>query len=203
MVDDQRTTEELVRDLRAGRHTEACSHTLFTRFYPQVCRFFLRKGLSLEDSRELAQEVFLAVFRNVDDLEEPAHFTGWLFTIARNAFANELDRRYAHKRGVSLSVLVTTRPEHELAPEEQVPDARPNALEQILDREKVRHLRQVLQDLPPQMRRCVEARIVDNQSYGQIAEHLGISINTVKAHLFKAREQIGRRLRPLFGDVEM
>jgi RNA polymerase sigma factor (sigma-70 family) len=57
--------------------------------------------------------------------------------------------------------------------------------------------------LPQQMRRCVTERVVGEASYEQIAERVGISINTVKAHLHRAKAELQKRLRPYFGEIEV
>src|SRR6185295_123541 len=64
----------------------------------------------------------------------------------------------------------------------------------LLADEQVGRLRQALQDLPPQMRRCVLLRIDQNLKYREIAGVMQISIDTVKSQLSQARDRLGREL---------
>ena len=61
--------------------------------------FFVVDGAPTpEDARDLTQEVFLAVYKGLPELAEPAQFLGWLFVIARNVFHHSLEKQYAQKR---------------------------------------------------------------------------------------------------------
>ena len=90
--------QNIICNLRDGTDREGNFHLLFVRFYSEVCRYFRGKGVSAEDSDDLAQEVFCLVFTRLHSLRDEAHFPGWLFTISRNVFNNEIDRRHARKR---------------------------------------------------------------------------------------------------------
>jgi RNA polymerase sigma-70 factor, ECF subfamily len=60
-----------------------------------------------------------------------------------------------------------------------------------------------MRQLPEQMRRCTELRVIHDFSYKEIAELMEISINTVKAHLHQAKKELSERLKPYFGEVEL
>jgi RNA polymerase sigma-70 factor (ECF subfamily) len=188
-------TIALLAQFRRGHDSEAAFRALFEIHYPPVVRFFRRKGIPLEECPDLAQEVFISVYKELRQLQNDEQFRGWLFAIARNAFHHYLERHHAEKRGVALTVS---------APESiEAADGRPGALEAVLDRERVRKLREAMDGLPQQMRRCVTERVVGEASYEQIAERVGISINTVKAHLHRAKAELQKRLRPYFGEIEV
>ena len=96
--------ETIIRNLRAGKNREANARLLFDRFYRAVCGYFQRKGVSAEDSEDLAQEVFYQVFKSLHTLREEAQFAPWLFKIAENVFNNEIGRRSAQKRSAAATV---------------------------------------------------------------------------------------------------
>jgi RNA polymerase sigma-70 factor (ECF subfamily) len=197
----QPAIEDLLRDFQQGRDREACFHVLFTRFYPQVCRFFIRKGMSPEDSRDLTQDVLFSVYKGLGAIQDESHFVSWLFTIARNTFTNELEKRHAKKRS---GIHVLPKKGADEATLDDLPaTATDDALQRMLDREKTEKLSAALETLPPQMRRCVQLRVAEDSSYQEIAVVLGISVNTVKAHLFKARKSLQEKLGSYFRGVEM
>ena len=202
MAQPQPAIGQLLDDLRAGREIERCFRTLFEMYYPQVCRFFIRKGLSTEDARELAQDVFFSVYRGLGSIQDESHFTSWLFTIARNMFVNELERRHAKKRS-GLRIV-----EKSESGEQDILDTLPSTaavdtLRAMLEEEKVQKLTAALETLPPQMRRCIQLRVTEGCTYDQIAVFMGISVNTVKAHLHKARKQLYDKLSPYFRKDEI
>jgi RNA polymerase sigma-70 factor, ECF subfamily len=198
----QPAVEDVLRDFRLGRNPEDSFRALFTHFYPQVYRFFVRKGLSPEDSKDLTQEVFFSVYKGLRDIQNETQFASWLFTIARNTFTNELEKRHAKKRsGIQV---VRTQDSGEDTDLDHLPArAATDSLQHVLDREKTEKLAAALQTLPPQMRRCVQLRVAEDSTYEEIALVLGISVNTVKAHLHKARKTLQERLASYFAVGEL
>jgi RNA polymerase sigma-70 factor (ECF subfamily) len=200
-----RSTEEIIRDLKRGGDWERDFRILFERYYGQVHRFFQRKGIPLEDCPDLTQEVFFSVYNGLRDIRQESQFQNWLFTLARNVFVNALERKHAKKRDaaeVSLNEELSESEDLTLA--DSLPgDSREIPIEAMLETEKLDKLRGALKELPEQMRHCVQLRVLKDLAYQEIADLMGISINTVKAHLFKARESLKEKLRPYFGDLEM
>src|SRR5262245_42669485 len=94
----KKSTEKIIEDLKRGRHLEANYKLLFDRYHDQVYRFVRRKGLGREDCRDRTQDVFVSVYRGLQELRDHTKFHSWLFKIARNTFSNESERRQAKKR---------------------------------------------------------------------------------------------------------
>ena len=188
--------EELIRDFKTGRNPEKSFREIFNLYYAQVCRFFFRRGFAQEDSRDLAQDVFFSVYQGLANIQNSAHFQGWMFTIARNILVNELEKRHAKKReGLHVS------PTGELGEQDMdvLPSREPgNALQSMLDSERTQKLAHAMNDLPAQMRRCVQLRVTSDCTYEEIAAIMGISVNTVKAHLHKARKSLQQKLSSYF-----
>ncbi len=193
----ERPVEEIVGDIQRGRESESNYSELHQRFSGQVYRFFLRKGCSPEDSRDLAQETFFLAFRGLKELRDPAFFPGWLFTIARNVYHSALAKRSAKKR-----VHAETEMDEHGLDAVPAPGEGGSALKALLDGEKLAGVINALRELPEQMRRCVELRMVHECSYEEVAVVMGLSINTVKVHLHQARKKLKEKLSPYFGDLE-
>lgn len=172
---------------------------LFQQYYRPVVAFFMRRGFSIEESRDLAQETFLRVYKHMESFRGESSVETWLFQIAGNLYKNTLRSRQALKRDaqeVSLDESVGG----------DVLDWEPRdggQLDSLLTEERSRLLRTALQDLPPQMRQAVLLRVDRDLKYREIADVMHVSIETVKAHLYQARQQLRDRLADYFTDIEL
>ena len=203
LVFPQKSTEDLIQDLRQAGDLENDFRILFERYYPRVYRFFQRKGFLPEDCADLSQEVFFSVYKGVKDLRDEAAFQSWMFTLARNTFLNEVERKRAKKRdGIELSIEEEVADNPDLSLADSLPgNPKEIPIQIVLEKEKLQKVRQAVEELPPQMRRCVHLRVLKDCSYEEIAVIMGRSINTVKAHLFKAREALEEKLGPYCGQI--
>jgi RNA polymerase sigma-70 factor (ECF subfamily) len=195
-------------DRSGGEDQEQHFRRIFERYYRQVNRFFRRKGMDAEDARDLSQEVFLNVYKGLAGLRQDAQFQSWLFTISANVYKNELERLSAKKRA---AVHVPLEPSDEDSSDGRgarpqtvrAVDPRPRPMETLLEKEKLERLRRALTELPEQMQRCLRLRVTEDKPYQEIADALGISINTVKAHLRQARISLREKLAPYFAEVDV
>ncbi len=199
----KKTTEQIVEDLKRGLNREANYRLLFERYHDQVYRFFQRKGMSREDCRDLTQDVFVSIHKGLKGLREHSQFHNWLFRIARNTFRNELEKRRAKKREgrlLSLEDKQTKSPEQR-ASESKVTELKSGPMEVLLEKERLEKLGSAIKDLPPQMRRCVQLRVLKALSIAEIAAVMRISPNTVKAHLHQARKVLREGLGRDFSEI--
>ncbi len=171
----------------------------FRIHYRGVYYFFLKRGFSPQQSEDLVQETFFKAFRNLGSVREWGALEGWLYRIADNLRKNEHRSRCTLKRKHQ-EVPLEEASEPQLA---AVAGAGPGGggvpaageqLDGLLADERVRLLREALDDLPPQMQRCVKMNVAQGLSYRQIAAAMQISIETVKAHLYQARQLLKTRL---------
>ena len=70
-----------------------------------------------------------------------------------------------------------------------------------LQKEKLEKLHEALVHLPKQMRHCAQLRVVHEMSYAEIADLMGISVNTVKAHLHQAQKALRAQLSSYFEEI--
>ena len=168
---------------------------LFQRYYRPVVSFFARRGFSIEESRDLAQETFLRVFKNMDSFRGESAVETWLFQIAGNLYKNTLRSLQTQKRDAQEVSLESTAAVLELGTRET------DALGAVLTEERSQRLHEAFKELPPQMRQAVLLRIKDLK-YREIADVMHVSIETVKAHLYQARQHLRDRLSDYFTDIE-
>jgi RNA polymerase sigma-70 factor (ECF subfamily) len=171
-------------------------------YYPRVRRFFAKRELEREECADLTQETFIRVFKGKGVFRSKAQFEAWLFRIAANVCRNAHRSRIAAKRcgpEDSLDELLDQYPSVLARLAEHGTTATRNPLVTYLDQERLAIVAKALHQLPDQMRRCTILRIHHELKYREIAEVMGISIETVKAHLYQARNRLREFLAPYGG----
>lgn len=197
-------TLELILEIKRGLNVEANFRRLFESHCAQIKRFFQRKGLCPEDCRDLTQEVFLSVYKGLSDLHQEEQFESWLFSIALNLWRNWVDKKTAKKRKVILLSLDQETETGELPHfAVNLADQRADALTVAIEKEKLEQFRAALEQLSEKMRRCVQLRVIYDLTNQEIADMLGVTVNTVKAHLHQAREKLREKLPPDFEDFDL
>lgn len=138
---------------------------------------------SNSDVEDVAQQVFLRVWKSAPRYVPTARFTTWLLTITRNLVFNELRRR---KRHPAETLDVHQGEESLPLPDRQtrMPD------EKLLDDEMQRAVDKAIQALPEKQRMAVVLRRYEEKSYEEIAEVLDLSVPAVKSVLFRARTEL-------------
>ncbi len=188
-----------VEELRAGIAVEKNSRWLFDRYYPRVLGFVRRRGLP-DPAEDLTQDVFLQVFQEIRSFRGQSSFESWLFAVAANVCRNEWRRQGMEKRDAPEIPLDVGdepgAPRLELAAEQAAPD------QAAFEQERRVALNRATLNLPPQMRNCLALRLDRELKYREIAVLLKISIDTVKAHLFQARQRLKDELGDEFGKWE-
>lgn len=193
---------EVIREIKQGLNFEANCRWLFERHYAQILRFFRRKGFDTEACRDLTQDTFISVYKGLKDLRQEEQFESWLFAIAHNVWCSLIENRTAQKRSATvLSLEGEGESDDRLPIAARLADQRADPLTVALEKEKVEKLREALVHLPQQMRHCAQLRVVHDLSYAEIAAVMGISVNTVKAHLHQAQKALRTQLSSYFEEI--
>lgn len=153
-----------------------------------VIHFLYRMVLDQAISEELAQEVFLRVYRSRATYEPTAKFTTWLFRIATHLALNWL-RDARNERGQERLDDDTSE-----MPARQVSDRQPSIEQRLLHRAKMEEIRRAIAMLPEKQRAAVLMHKYEEMEYSQIAKVLGCSDSAVKSLLFRAYETLRARL---------
>lgn len=167
---------------------------LYDRFYGKIVNFFQWRGISVEESRDLAQETFLRAYRGWAGFRYESSPETWFYEIAMNIFKNRFRDQNAPKN-YHVAVSLTPKPDAEESdvPGMSLQDRTTLPDEKAIESEARERLRSAVRSLPPQRRQCMELRLLDLE-YHEIAEIMGVSIETVKSHLYQARESLRKPL---------
>lgn len=140
------------------------------------------------DAEDIAQQVFVRVWKNAKRYEPRAKFTTWLLKITRNLVFNELRRRARHPAvPLQSEIGEEERPmkdEHVVAPDAS-----------LLEQELQQAVDAAIANLPETQRMAVILRRYEELSYEEIAETLEQSVSAVKSLLFRARTELRESLK--------
>jgi RNA polymerase sigma-70 factor (ECF subfamily) len=186
-----RSDVQLMLDVKAG--DEASFDFLLQKYRMPLVNFLYRMVRDTATAEDLAQEVFLRVYRARKQYTPSAKFTTWLFRIATNLALNSVrDNRY-HKLETSLDATA----EDDSAPlmELRSPDMRID--EHLMERARAEIIRRAIWSLPEKQRAAVLLHKYEEMDYGEIAKIMECSESALKSLLFRAYETLRVQLAPL------
>ncbi len=188
--------------IRAGQQGDSQAvETLFRRYQRPLFQTALRVLGNAEDAEDALQDGMLSAYRNLKRFEGRSQFSTWLTRIVINA---ALMRRRSAKARPAISLDETPR-EDELPATERFADNSPNPEQVYAGTELKEIVSENLEELSPLLRTAFLLREVEGYSTGEAAKKLGVTENTLKARLWRARhqlaEKLGRRLRRIKDDM--
>jgi RNA polymerase sigma-70 factor (ECF subfamily) len=188
----ERTDAELVQRTLGG--DTSAYNSLVQRYQRQVYNLTYRMAGNAEDASDLVQETFLRAYGALASFRQDASFLTWLYKIASNLAIDQMRSKKA-KGALSLDFELEEGREpaaddRTYSPEDTVVRG---AVGDIVDR--------AVMNLPERYRVVVVMRHLQDMSIDEIAQELGLPSGTVKTHLFRAREMLRDRLRPVL-DME-
>jgi RNA polymerase sigma-70 factor (ECF subfamily) len=191
-----RTDVQLMLGVKAG--DDSSFELLLARYRTPLIHFLGRMVKDPAMAEDLAQEVFLRVYRARAGYKPSAKFTTWLFRIATNLALNAVRDERHRQRDVSIEQPGDGRAgDDEMALE--VPDRRPGIVERLLERDRAAFIQRAILRLPEKQRAAVLMHKYHEMDYDQIAEALECSESALKSLLFRAYEALRVELAPLVG----
>ncbi len=179
--------------LRVKQGDAAAFAELVDKYKQFVASFVSRMIQDPAEAEDIAQNVFLQVYRSAGRYSVSSKFSTWLFTIARNLALNEIRRRSRHP-AESLEAPHPDRPEEPLR---QFADLRsPTPPEGLLQAELEQKIQQAIAALPENQRAALLLCRREDLSYEDIAEILGTSLSATKSLIFRGRETLKQTLKP-------
>lgn len=185
-------TPEDAEDIRlmelAGAGGESAFEQLVERHQRLVIGTVGRMLGTGSDAEDIAQQVFVRVWKNAKRYEPRAKFTTWLLKITRNLVFNELRRRSRHPQ-----VPLQSDSEEEERPLKDEQAVAPDA--SLLEQELQQAVDAAIANLPETQRLAVILRRYEELSYEEIADALDQSVSAVKSLLFRARTELRQSLQ--------
>lgn len=195
---DQLSNYDLILRCQGGFRPERASFSeLIRRYQSHVDKVLYHLAPDWSDRADLAQEVWIRVYRNLKRLQEPVKFRGWLSRITTNLFYDELRKRKRVSPPLSLDA---PRHLHDGEMEWELPAEGPGPDEELVTREFYDQLRGAIADLPEAFRTTIVLREIEGMAYEEIAEITGVSLGTVKSRIARARQRLQSQLQPYLSD---
>jgi RNA polymerase sigma-70 factor, ECF subfamily len=189
-VPDGLTDADMMLRVKAG--DDSAFDYLVQKYRRAMVNFMYRMAHNAAVAEDLAQEVFLRVYRSRGSYEASAKFTTWLYRIATNLAVNHArdTRRERPENMVSLD-----EPDEETGTTMDVPDSSMNVEENLVRRERLQAIRNTVQQLPERQRMAVIMHKYQQMDYKQIADVLKLSESATKSLLFRAYESLREQLK--------
>ena len=169
--------------LRVKAGDEGAFDYLVQKYRRPMVNFMYRMAHNAAAAEDLAQEVFLRVYRSRSSYEATAKFTTWLYRIATNLAVNHA-RDTRHEKPETMVSL--DEPDEGTGTTMDVPDRTLTVEEDLVRRERLMAIRQKVHDLPERQRLAVIMHKYQQMDYKQIAEVLKLSESATKSLLFRA-----------------
>ena len=180
--------------LRAAAGDEASFNYLVGRYHRPMIHFLFRMVQNQAIAEELAQEVFLRVYRSRESYRAEAKFTTWLYRIATNLAVNYA-RDNQHERAAQTVYL--DAPDEEMGTTPEVADDEPSVEERLLREERMKAIRTHVIDLPERQRMAVVMHKYQGMDYREIGQVLKLSESATKSLLFRAYQTLREKLKNL------
>jgi RNA polymerase sigma-70 factor (ECF subfamily) len=177
---------------RAAAGDESSFNYLAEKYHRPIIHFIFRMVHNEAIAEELAQEVFLRVYRSRQSYRAEAKFTTWLYRIATNLAVNRA-RDTKHERAARTVYL--DAPDEETGTTPDVADDKPLAEERLLREERMKAIRARVMELPERQRMAVVMHKYQGMDYREIGEVLKLSESAIKSLLFRAYQTLRETLK--------
>jgi RNA polymerase sigma-70 factor (ECF subfamily) len=178
--------------LRVKAGDNAAFEYLVQKYRRPMVSYMYRMCHNTAAAEDLAQEVFLRVYRSRGNYEPSAKFTTWLYRIATNLAVNHARDSRHERPEISVSI---DEPDQETGLALDLPDSSLTAEEALLRRERMAAIRQRVQALPERQRTAVVMHKYQQMDYREISEVLKLSESATKSLLFRAYETLRVQLK--------
>ena len=180
----------IMLELRAGNMD--AFDILLAKYRKPIIHFMYRMVHNQAVAEELAQEVFLRVYRSRETYRAEARFSTWLYRIATNLGVNHARDT---KRERSASTVYLDEPDSETGTTPDVADSTPSAEANLLSRERMNAIRKHVMALPDRQKTAVLMHKYEGLDYKQIGDVLKLSESATKSLLFRAYQTLRDKLK--------
>jgi RNA polymerase sigma-70 factor, ECF subfamily len=184
------TDAEVMLRVKAG--DQSAFDYLVQKYRRPLVSFMYRMARNAAAAEDLAQEVFLRVYRSRETYEASAKFTTWLYRIATNLAVNHARDTRHERPEVTVSL---DEPDEESGTTLDVADTKITAEEELVRRERMMAIRSKVEALPERQKIAVIMHKYQQMDYKQISEVLKLSESATKSLLFRAYETLREQLK--------
>ena len=187
---------QLVERVRQG--DKQAFGLLVDKYRRKLLRLLSRMVRDPDEIEDIAQETFIKAYRALPQFRGDAAFYTWLYRIGVNTAKNYLATRGRAMPTVSDQALGDDdEPDERLVVKDiGTPES------ELLSKQMVLAVNEAVEALPQELQQAITLREIEGMSYEEIAEYMNCPIGTVRSRIFRAREAIAAKLRPILGTPE-
>ena len=178
---------------RVQRGDKVAFEMLFTKYQRRVSRLVSRFVRSEAEVEDIVQESFIKAYRALASFRGDSAFYTWLYRIAVNTAKNHLVS--ASKRPISLSQF-EKNDDDDFQEDIFMSDAATPESE-LITKQIAETVNKSMNELPADLREAIMLREIEGMSYEDIADAMGCPIGTVRSRIFRAREAISEKIKPM------
>ena len=178
---------------RVQRGDKVAFEMLFTKYQRRVSRLVARFVRSEAEVEDIVQESFIKAYRALASFRGDSAFYTWLYRIAVNTAKNHLVS--ASKRPISLSQF-EKNDDDDFQEDIFMSDAATPESE-LITKQIAETVNKSMNELPADLREAIMLREIEGMSYEDIADAMGCPIGTVRSRIFRAREAISEKIKPM------
>lgn len=198
---DVSEAEDSLLVARVAQGDSAAFEVLLLRHQRAVVGYLVGLLGDRDEALDGAQEVFVRLFTRAEKYHPSGSFRAWLFRIATNVAIDAIRSRRRRFFGWTRRQKKSAEPARPLTDDlATIPDARAGALDGMIDRERAEVVRAAVQTLPAKYRAALVLRDLQDLSYEEVADALGIRVGTVKSRVNRARNLLREKLAPHVGE---
>ena len=182
---------------RVQRGDKQAFDLLVLKYQRKIMRLLSRMIRDPAEVEDVAQESFIKAYRALPQFRGESAFYTWLYRIAINTARNWLAQS---KRRPSAPSTYESEEGETFNETDNLTDSS-NPESEMASRQIAETVNKAMNDLPEELRNAIVMREIDGMSYEDIAQSMNCPIGTVRSRIFRAREAIAIRLKPLLGDT--
>jgi RNA polymerase sigma-70 factor, ECF subfamily len=169
---------------------------LVLKYQRKIIRLLSRMIRDQNEIEDVAQEAFIKAYKALPQFRGDSAFYTWLYRIAINTARNWLSQNSRRPSSPNMNVSENdeTFSEIDNLTDSHTPEA------EMVSREIAASVNQTIESLPEELRQAIVMREIDGMSYEDIALAMSCPIGTVRSRIFRAREAIATKLRPIMGN---
>jgi RNA polymerase sigma factor (sigma-70 family) len=181
--------KEIIR--RAIEGDQRSCAEIVQRYRPQIFNLIVRMVRTREEAEDLVQETFIKAFHSLPSFNAEYAFSTWLYKIAVNNCIDYFRKKRLKTTSIDTPIAAKDGDLTREFPDEQAkgPDSG------LIEEEHKNYIQAAIDSLPVKYREAIVLRHVNDKSYEEISEELGVPIGTVKVRIFRAREMLKKKLR--------
>ncbi|MBU6452355.1 MAG: sigma-70 family RNA polymerase sigma factor [Cyanobacteria bacterium REEB67] len=173
---------------------------LLKRYERPIMVMIRRVGPDLKDPQDILQEVYIRIWRSIDNLRNPYSFRKWVNQIITRLYYDELRKKVNQYQLVSMDEPILGDSENESTTRDII-DSAPQPDARLLNKELSTKLEEAMASISEPFRVAAVLRDVDGLSYEEIASLTSTELGTVKSRIARARMKIQKRLNPYLSEA--